>query len=81
MSFTTTNTDALRVCLISPKGPLYRRSGIFKQTLRYMPLTFPTLAALLPDEVPVELECLDEGFADVDPAKVKADLVGMTVIT
>lgn len=71
----------LRLTLISPKGPLYRRSGIFKQSLRYMPLTFPTLAALLPPEVPIELTCLDEGHADVDPVAIEADLVGMTVIT
>jgi radical SAM superfamily enzyme YgiQ (UPF0313 family) len=71
----------LRLTLISPKGPLYRRSGIFKQSLRYMPLTLPTLAALLPPEVPVALTCRDEGHADVDPATVDADLVGMTVIT
>lgn len=71
----------LRVALISPKGPLYRRSGIFKQSLRYMPLTFPTLAALIPDDLDVELSCHDEGLADVDPARIDADLVGMTVIT
>ena len=71
----------LRVALISPKGPLYRRSGIFKQSLRYMPLTFPTLAALIPDDLDVALSCHDEGLADVDPARIDADLVGMTVIT
>lgn len=71
----------LRVTLISPKGPLYRhRGGIFGQTLRYMPLTLPTLAALIPDDVPVELTCVDEGIADVDLG-LGADLVGMTVIT
>ena len=71
----------LRVTLISPKGPLYRRSGIFKQSLRYMPLTFPTLASLIPGELDVQLTCLDEGHADVDPTRIDADLVGMTVIT
>ena len=71
----------MRITLISPKGPLYRRSGIFKQSLRYMPLTFPTLAALIPDELDVELTCIDEGHADVDPWAIGADLVGMTVIT
>ena len=71
----------LRVVLISPKGPLYRRrGGIFKQTLRYMPLTFPTLASLIPDDLDVELTCIDEGIADVD-LNLDADLIGMTVIT
>jgi radical SAM superfamily enzyme YgiQ (UPF0313 family) len=73
--------DRIRVALISPKGPLYRhRGGIFGQTLRYMPLTLPTLAALIPDDLPVDLVCIDEGIADVDLA-LDVDLVGMTVIT
>ncbi len=76
-----TSDPPLRVLLVSPKGPLYRhRGGIFRRSLRYMPLTFPTLASLVPDDVPVHLTCVDEGIEDVDP-EVEADLVGMTVIT
>ncbi len=71
----------LRIALLSPKGPLYRKSGIFKQSLRYMPLTFPTLAALIPKDLDVELTCIDEGHADIDPYALDVDLVGMTVIT
>ncbi len=38
----------MRIVLISPKGPLYRhRGGIFKRSLRYMPLTLTTLASLV----------------------------------
>ena len=71
-----------RIALISPKGPLYRhRGGIFGQGLRYMPQTFPTLAALIPDDVPVELRCYDEGIETIDAETLPADLVGMTVIT
>lgn len=71
----------LRILLVSPKGPLYRhRGGIFRRSLRYMPLTLPTLAALLPADVETELTCVDEGIQDVDPA-FDADLIGMTVIT
>ncbi|MBB3332299.1 radical SAM superfamily enzyme YgiQ (UPF0313 family) [Halomonas campaniensis] len=74
-------TRRLRVALISPKGPLYRhRGGIFGQSLRYMPLTLPTLAALVPDELDIALTCLDEGVQDVD-TDMDVDLVGMTVIT
>jgi radical SAM superfamily enzyme YgiQ (UPF0313 family) len=73
--------ERLKIVLISPKGPLYRsRGGIFKQSLRYMPLTLPTLAALIPDELNAEVVCLDEGIADIDP-DLDADLIGMTVIT
>jgi radical SAM superfamily enzyme YgiQ (UPF0313 family) len=71
-----------RLVLISPKGPLYRhRGGIFGQGLRYMPQTFPTLAALIPGDVNVELRCYDEGIVSIDPETLEADLVGMTVIT
>lgn len=72
----------MRIVLISPKGPLYRhRGGIFKKSLRYMPLTLTTLAALVPGELEAELRLIDEGIEEVDPARVEADLVGLTVIT
>lgn len=71
-----------KVILISPKGPLYRhKGGIFGKGLRYMPQTFPTLAALVPEDIDIELVCLDEGIQTVDPHTIEADLVGMTVIT
>src|ERR1043165_3321273 len=71
----------IKIALISPKGPLYRhRGGIWKKSLRYQPLTLTTLAALVPEDVPVELQLFDEGIADV-PLDLKADLIGLTVIT
>jgi len=72
----------MRIVLISPKGPLYRhRGGIFKKSLRYMPLTLTTLAALVPEELEAEVRLIDEGIQEVDPAAVEADLVGLTAIT
>jgi len=72
----------MKLVLISPKGPLYRhRGGIFKRSLRYMPLTLPTLASLIPPELGAEVHLIDEGIADLDPAAIAADLVGLTVIT
>ncbi len=73
--------NILRIALISPKGPLYRhRGGIFGRGLRYMPLTFPTLAALIPADIPHHLQCYDEGIEEI-PAHIDADIIGMTVIT
>src|SRR4051812_44595618 len=74
-------TQPLRIALLSPKGPLYRhRGGIFGMGLRYMPLTLPTLAALIPADIPHTLACHDEGIADI-PDDLDADIVGITVIT
>lgn len=71
----------LKIALISPKGPLYRhRGGIWKKSLRYQPLTLTTLAALIPDDIPHTVQCIDEGIADV-PMDLQADLIGLTVIT
>lgn len=70
-----------KIALVSPKGPLYRhRGGIWKKSLRYQPLTLTTLAALVPPELPSELQLFDEGIMDV-PMDLDADLVGLTVIT
>jgi len=71
----------MKLVLISPKGPLYRhRGGIFKQNLRYAPLTLTTLAAYIPPELNMKVEIIDEGIEDVD-LNLSADLIGMTVIT
>jgi radical SAM superfamily enzyme YgiQ (UPF0313 family) len=71
----------MRIVLISPKGPLYRkRGGIFQRSLRYKPLTLTTLAALVPPELGTDIQLIDEGIDDVDTT-IPADLVGMTLIT
>src|SRR5438552_6510229 len=52
----------LRIALISPRGPLYRhRTGIWKKSMRYMPLTLTTLASLVPPELNAEVALVDEG--------------------
>src|SRR5687768_9890687 len=72
----------MRIVLVSPKGPLYRhRGGIFKRSLRYAPLTLTTLAALVPGDLHPQFTLIDEGIGDIDPDKVEADVVGLTVIT
>jgi radical SAM superfamily enzyme YgiQ (UPF0313 family) len=72
----------MRIALLSPKGPLYRhRGGIFRKNLRYAPLTLTTLASLVPPELDAHITILDEGIEEIDPGRIEADLVGMTVIT
>jgi radical SAM superfamily enzyme YgiQ (UPF0313 family) len=71
----------LTIALLSPKGRLYRhRAGIFKRSLRYAPLTLPTLASLIPPEIEHELTLYDEGIQDI-PLDLDVDLVAITVIT
>lgn len=71
----------MKIALISPKGPLYRhKGGIWTKSLRYMPLTLPTLAAQVPADLNATVKCYDEGIQDV-PLDLDADLIGMTVIT
>ncbi len=71
----------LTVALLSPKGRLYRhRGGIFKRSLRYAPLTLPTLASLIPSEVDHDVKLFDEGIDEI-PLDLQADIVGITVIT
>lgn len=70
-----------RILLISPRGPLYRhRTGIWKKSLRYAPLTLTTLAALVPEELRASVRLVDEGISDLSP-DVDADLVGISAIT
>ncbi len=71
----------MHIVLLSPKGPLYRhRGGILRRSLRYSPLTLPTLASLVPPELDATIEIIDEGIEDI-PLDLKADLVGITAIT
>jgi len=71
----------LSIALLSPKGRLYRhKSGIFKRSLRYAPLTLPTLASLIPPDIEHEVALYDEGIRDI-PLDLDADLVAITVIT
>ncbi|HYI12537.1 MAG TPA: radical SAM protein [Thermoanaerobaculia bacterium] len=71
----------MRIALISPRGPLYRhRSGIWKKSLRYAPLTLTTLASLIPPELHAEVILMDEGITDLDPG-IDVDLVAISVIT
>jgi radical SAM superfamily enzyme YgiQ (UPF0313 family) len=71
----------MKVQLLSPAGDIHRsKTGIFKRSLRYAPLTLTTLAALIPEELKAEVTIQDEGVEPID-LEFQADLVGITAIT
>lgn len=71
----------MKILLIHPQNYLQRRSmGIYGRSLRYAPLTMPTLKALVPAELNADVRIIDEMVEDVD-FDARADLVGITAIT
>jgi radical SAM superfamily enzyme YgiQ (UPF0313 family) len=71
----------LKIQLLLPAGDVHRhRTGIFKRSLRYAPLTLTTLAALVPDELEPDVTIQDEGTAALD-LDFDADIVGISAIT
>lgn len=71
----------MKIQLLSPAGEIHRhRTGIFKRSLRYAPLTLTTLAALVPEELNAEIVIQDEGVAPLE-LDFTADLAGITAIT
>ena len=71
----------MKILLIHPQNYLQRHeTGIYGRSLRYAPLTMPTLKALIPPELNAETRVVDEMVEDLD-FTVSADLVGITAIT
>lgn len=71
----------MKVLLVHPQNYLQRHStGIYGRSLRYAPLTMPTLKALMPADVHAEVRIVDEMVEDLD-MNLQADLVGITAIT
>jgi len=71
----------MKILLIHPQNYLQRHAtGIYGRSLRYAPLTMPTLKALVPPELEAEVHIVDEMVEDLDYT-ISADLVGITAIT
>lgn len=49
--------------------------------MRYAPLTLTTLASLIPQEIPVTVQVVDEGVDQIEADAIDADLVGISAIT
>lgn len=71
----------MKILLIHPQNYLQRHTtGIYSRSLRYAPLTMPTLKALVPEELNAQVRIVDEMVEDID-YNIPADLVGITAIT
>lgn len=71
----------MKILLIHPQNYLQRyKTGIYGRSLRYAPLTMPTLKSLIPAELNADVRIVDEmvEYLDLD---FPADLVGITAIT
>lgn len=67
----------MRILLVLPFDRTYRRKGAFSASIGYAPLTLTTLAALVPSELNVQVDIVDEG---VSPPRLDGDydIVGIT---
>lgn len=70
----------IKLALLAPAGAMHRYSGSFGRSLHYAPLTLTTLAALVPEDVDVEVKIYDE-TAEKIPLEIDAELIGITCIT
>jgi radical SAM superfamily enzyme YgiQ (UPF0313 family) len=52
-----------------------------KRKMAYAPTTLTSLAACIPPELGFEIQLIDEGVDVVDPEKIDADVVGLSVMT
>jgi len=71
----------MRILLIMPDAHMHvLRLGRFRKSLREMPLTLATLAALAPSDPSISIRLVDGSVEDV-PLDDPADLVGVSVLT
>ncbi|MEJ2110682.1 MAG: radical SAM protein [Acidobacteriota bacterium] len=71
----------MKILLIHPQNYLQRHAtGIYGRSLRYAPLTMPTLKVLIPQDMDTDTRIVDEMTEDLN-FNIPADLVGITAIT
>jgi radical SAM superfamily enzyme YgiQ (UPF0313 family) len=71
----------MKVLLIMPDSHMHvLRVGTFVRSMREAPLTLTTLAALVPEELDIDLTLVDETVSTV-PADGRFDLVGISIMT
>jgi radical SAM superfamily enzyme YgiQ (UPF0313 family) len=73
--------DEMKILLIMPDAHMHKlRIGSWVRSMREMPLSICTLAALTPNDPDISIELVD-GSVDRIPWEAKPDLVGISVLT
>jgi radical SAM superfamily enzyme YgiQ (UPF0313 family) len=70
----------MKILFILPFDNTYRRRGAFSRLISYAPLSLPTLAALVPDDLHAEMKIVDEGV-DKPITEGQFDIVLITAVT
>jgi radical SAM superfamily enzyme YgiQ (UPF0313 family) len=70
----------MKILFILPLDNTYHKSGAFTRLISYAPLTLPTLAALVPDELCAEMKIVDEGV-EKPLTDGEFDIVAITCVT
>ena len=70
----------LKILFILPHDNIYKFKGNFKRSVSYAPLTFTTLAALVPEDIDTKIEIIDEGVQKGDYENNDYDIVGITCV-
>lgn len=72
----------MKLLMVLPAGMIHRhKTGIFKKSLRYAPLTLTYLASLIPPEKDIELTMIDEGIELLNMDDHSPDLVCISIMT
>lgn len=70
----------MKLALLAPAGAMHRYNGNFGKSLHYAPLTLTTLAALVPEELGIDVVIYDETAGEI-PLDLDADMAAITCIT
>ena len=72
----------MKLLMVLPAGMIHRhKTGIFKKSLRYAPLTLTYLASLIPPDKDIELTMIDEGIELLNMDNHSPDLVCISIMT
>ncbi|MCP4135643.1 MAG: B12-binding domain-containing radical SAM protein [bacterium] len=70
----------MKILFILPKDNLYKFNGAIGRSVNYAPITFTTLAALVPGDIDCEITIVDEGVEDYNYDSHTFDIVGFTSV-